>query len=160
MDFFEDKADPITQLAIDDMRKRGLKAFVTEFVAEIERNGYLDSNMVRHKLKDSISRKFQGLGFPGRTESFQARSKIRNFRRVTLCRPRWPSPPFLKLFGVLFIPHALIWRLTFDIVDDAASLFSNTVTPPDILGAIFRILKDLEDLCLDYYSEEIWTKVN
>jgi hypothetical protein len=91
MDSFEGRADPITQLAIDDMHKCGLRESVTKFVEEIERSGYLDANMARHKLKDAISREFQDLGFPDSKESFQGGSRIRDFRRVVLCHPRWPS---------------------------------------------------------------------
>jgi hypothetical protein len=66
---------------------------------------------------------------------------------------RQESPPFVKLYGVLFIPHAIMWRLTIDVVDDAASLFSDTVMPLDVLGAIFRMFKDWRGLCLDYCTE-------
>ncbi|PVH72642.1 hypothetical protein DL98DRAFT_609884 [Cadophora sp. DSE1049] len=92
MDSFEDQADPITQIAIDDMREQGvLKQLVTDFIEEIESNGYMDPGMTRGELKRSINSNLHSLGFPGPPESPQESSKIPPFRRVVLCRSRWPS---------------------------------------------------------------------
>src|SRR5579859_6167551 len=91
MDSSEDKPDPLAQLAIEDIRESGLRAFVTDSIAEIERNGYLNANGSERQLKELISRDIPGLGTHPQREAFQPRSEIRYFRRVTLCLPQWPS---------------------------------------------------------------------
>jgi hypothetical protein len=288
-DSFEDEADPLTQLAIDDIRETSLGAFVKDFVAEADRNGYLNANRNECQLKDLISHNFPDLRAHSSRGAFQARSEIRDFLRVTLCLPQWPSfgqnstyqraerrlttvvdglkrtlrllqegsdlpveiaakainsrlntraegaegvlrsaclqqnrnfmqivpvlaaysqcakeskcqfhpsvvkarcllwtfsqiltlegklllrcsealspwsapeeatpretSTFHKLCSVLFIPHVLICRATFDVVADVVSHFSDPSPPPDVLGAIFWILKDSRSLCLEFCVE-------
>jgi hypothetical protein len=71
--------------------------------------------------------------------------------------PKETKPPeattFDKVFSALFIPHVLILRATFGVVGDIASLLSDTSPPPDVLGAIFRILKDSRSLYLEFCLE-------
>lgn len=293
MDSFEDEVDPLTKIAIDDIKESGLRAFVTTFEAEIERRGYLNSNISERELKNMVSRNFQDAVSVSCRGASPELPDIRVFRRVTLCLPHWPSvgqdPTFQradahlasvmeglkrslnilqagpdlplqivgkaigsrvgggrtggvekvlrsalsqydlrarqpnyykqiiptlkalsqcaeelwwqfhpsiiqvrcllwtlsraltleaklllscanalspwsvpkgvtrrensighKLFTVLFIPHVLIWRVTFDLVEDAASLVSDTPRPPPALGAIFKIVKDSTSLSLAF----------
>jgi hypothetical protein len=266
-----------------------------DFVAEVERNGYLNANQSEHQLKDLISSNFPRLRTHSSRGTFQECSELGDFRRVTLCLPRWPSfgqdltywrgdrrlarvmdglkrnfelhqagsglpiqtigkaigsriggrtegvekvlrsawlqydsrarrkHPFMqivpvlaaysqcaeesrcqfhpsvvkarcllwtfsqvialegklllscsealspwstpkgtkhrevttfdKVFESLFILNIVIWRVTFDVVGDVASLLSDTNPPPDVLGAIFRILKDSRSLCLEFCLE-------
>jgi len=266
-----------------------------DFVAEIERNGYLNANQNEHQLKDLISGNFPRLRTHSSRGTFQERSEVGDFRRVTLYLPQWPSfgqdstywkgdrylarvmdglkrtierlqagsdlpteivgkvigsriggrtegvekvlrsawlqydlrarrkcpsmqiVPVLavysqcaeesrcqfhpsvvkakcllwtfsqvlalegkllfscsvalslwstpkgtkrpeasildKVFSIFLIPHVLIRRATSEVFEDVVSHLSDTSSPPDVLGAIFRILKDSRRLCLEFCLE-------
>ncbi|KAK3942811.1 hypothetical protein QBC46DRAFT_447383 [Diplogelasinospora grovesii] len=295
-DSFEDEPDPLTQLAMDDLRESGLRKFVSDFVEDIERNSLISSNRTDRELKDLIRPKFSDIGGRFSTSLPSARGAIQNFRRITLCTPYWPSigqqhlayddadrhlctvmngvkrlldylqegsdlpinivgrfldsriggrtegverflksiwsqhnskkrpdniseriikvleihgqcaqecgylfhpsvlrvrcllwtfshvltleakilrgcsvaldlvsapeglrhqehSPTEKAYTLLFIPHVFLWRMTFDVVGDAAALFRTSQPPPAVLGVIFRILRDSRELCLGYFLD-------
>ena len=65
-----------------------------------------------------------------------------------------------KLYTVLFIPHILMGRATFDLINDTVSLFSGTPRPPAVLGAIFKILEGSTNLSLAFCIDGNLDKCN
>lgn len=91
MDSFEDEADPLTKIAIEDINESGLRAFVTDFEKEIKRKGYLNSNISKRELKNMVERNLQNTISVSNGDVSPELPDIRHFRRVTLCLPHWPS---------------------------------------------------------------------
>ncbi|OAL20705.1 hypothetical protein AYO22_08714 [Fonsecaea multimorphosa] len=291
-----DAIDPLTQLAIDDVRGSGLRAFINDFVDEAERNGYFNANHNKHQLKDLIGNNFPDSRIHYARGAYKEHSEIQDFLRVTVYIPQWPSfeqvstfrnaerllakvmkglqrrlellqtatdsplaivgraigsralggrpestveflrlawsmydfrtqgkrksvqiirvlaayyqcakesryqfhpsvvkarcllwtfaqvlalerklllscaealnpwckpegttyeesSTFHKLFSVLFIPHVIVIRCTFDVLQDAGSFLFGTSQPPEVLWAIFQIIKDSRNICLWFCSD-------
>lgn len=60
MDSFEDKPDPLTQLAIEDVRENGLRAFVTDSVTDIERKVFSNPTGSERYLRELFGRDIPG----------------------------------------------------------------------------------------------------
>ncbi|KAF8855955.1 hypothetical protein BDZ45DRAFT_804579 [Acephala macrosclerotiorum] len=90
LDSFEDKADPVTQLGIGDMRGSNLKGLVQDFTAEVTENGYLVGNKNALHLKNLVRKNIPGSNAGDFTEALPM-PPLQNFRRVTFCTSRWPA---------------------------------------------------------------------
>ncbi|KAK4244426.1 hypothetical protein C7999DRAFT_35205 [Corynascus novoguineensis] len=84
--------DSLTRLAMDDLRRSGLRKFVDDFVQEVEQDSLLRWGATKLELQKAVRAKI--LNAMGDTISRSLpspREAIQHFSRAALCTPSWPN---------------------------------------------------------------------
>ncbi|KAF1964200.1 hypothetical protein BU23DRAFT_547766 [Bimuria novae-zelandiae CBS 107.79] len=90
-DSHDNRPDPLTEIALRDLRADGMRKFVQDFISEeslARGHSAPDIDEIGLQLGDWIHDRLTNFE-PGPTLSRQP--QIRNFRMVTVCRSQWPN---------------------------------------------------------------------
>jgi hypothetical protein len=94
---FDDQPDPLTQLALHDLRESGLRNFVDDCIQELKKDSFLQPGTSDQELLEAVAANQDSLFVKYDLEGIFApmvpspREAIRNFHRVALCTPAWPD---------------------------------------------------------------------
>ncbi|KAH0423553.1 nadp: d-xylose dehydrogenase [Colletotrichum camelliae] len=94
MDSFDDEPDPITSLALKDIRRTGLRLFFEETL--IGSGETAPERMKIHKacyeqITSALIRYKKDLGSRPKAPARNDKSEIKDFRQITLCSEQWPD---------------------------------------------------------------------
>ena len=91
-DSHDNRPDPLTDIALEDLRSSGMREFVQKFMREAslsEGRSAPETNGNGLHLEDWIRDRLADLGPDPTTPSRQP--EVRGFDRVTVCKPQWPE---------------------------------------------------------------------
>ncbi|KAF5527414.1 hypothetical protein CGCA056_v001739 [Colletotrichum aenigma] len=94
LDFFDNEPDPVTSLALKDIRRTGLRVFFEETMLGIGARGppkMKNQEMPYEQTINALIKCRDELGSRPVAPSRNNRSGIKDFRRITFCSDQWPD---------------------------------------------------------------------
>ncbi|KAE9569755.1 hypothetical protein CGMCC3_g14165 [Colletotrichum fructicola] len=94
LDSFDDEPDPVTSLALKDIRRTGLRLVIEQTMlgfGEREPKKMKNQEMLYEQTMNALAKSKNELGPRPMAPARNDKSEIKDFRRITLCSEQWPD---------------------------------------------------------------------